>query len=289
MLAAPREFRPRLHKVLTILACALGSIGCASRGATTQRQSDFLLTSEQGYAGRGWIGIRIDTLPNGNGVRVTGTVPRSPATAAGIRPGDQLTQADGRALEDPDAFVRLIRSREPGSRLTLVGYRDGQSKVFDLKIESSPDENGVLERTLVNLPAPALDGLASLTDQAAPNWPSLRGHIVVLDFWAPWCGVCHLVTAELNRWQQRFGERVTVIGIAAGSVSQIARSAPRFNMQYRVLADPEERVARAFDAFAVPLVLVVDASGVVRAVSLGYSSLRLTKMEQLVERLLIPS
>ena len=289
MLAVAREFRSAWRIVAAVFACATGAVGCGTHSAAAHRQSDFALAPEQGYASRGWIGIRVDAAPNGQGVRVTGLVPRSPATAAGIRTGDRLVQADGRSFSDPEAFVRLIRSREPGTRLRLAGYRDGQSQVFDLRIEPSPDENGVLERTLVNLPAPALEGLASLSDEPAPNWASLRGHIVVLDFWAPWCGVCHLVTAELNRWQQRFGQRVTVIGIAAGSVAEISRSAPRFNMQYRVLADPDERVERAFDAFAVPLVLVVDASGVVRAVTLGYSSPRLTRMEQLVEKLLIPS
>ena len=287
----PREFQSRLHMVAAIVGSATVLIGCGTHGAadSARRRSDFQLTPDRSYSHRGWIGIRVGGLPNGTGVLVTGTVPRSPATAAGIHAGDQLMRADGRPVQGPEEFVRLIRSREAGTRLALTGSRDGKPQMFSLSIEESPDENGVLERTLVNLPAPALDGLKSLTTEAAPNWPSLRGRIVVLDFWAPWCGVCHLVTSELNRWQERFGDRVTVIGIASGSVTQIAQSAPRFHMQYRVVADPEERVIRAYDAFAVPLILVVDASGVVRAVSLGYSSLRLTEMEQLVQKLLAPS
>ena len=56
-----------------------------------------------------------------------------------------------------------------------------------------------------------------------------------------------------------------------------------------LFADPEGRVVKAYEAFAVPLVLVVDASGVVRAVTLGYSSQRLSKMEKLVEKLLVAS
>jgi thiol-disulfide isomerase/thioredoxin len=147
----------------------------------------------------------------------------------------------------------------------------------------------VLERTFLELPAPTLDGLASLSGEAAPSWSSLRGRIVVLDFWAPWCGVCHLISPELNRWQTRFGERLAVIGIAPGSVAQITQAAPHFHMQYQVFADPEERVIKAFDAFAVPLILVVDGAGVVRAISLGYSSQQLNKMERLVEKLLAPS
>ena len=289
-----REFQPYRLKFATILGGAI-LLGCGgnvstSKSAVLRQSDDFKLTSDTTYSHRGWIGIRVEKLPKGvAGAMVTGTVPRSPAATAGIRAGDRLTHAEGRPLNNPEDLVRLIRGLEPGMRLILEGSRGPDRKQFSLTIEPSPDENELLERTFVGQTAPALVGLASISGQAPPSWSSLRGRIVVLDFWAPWCGVCHLVTSELNRWQSRFGERMAVIGIAAGSVAQVALYAPRFHMLYAVVADPEERVARAFDAFAVPLVLVVDMEGVVRAISLGYSPQRLTKMEKLVEKLLTPS
>ncbi len=291
MLPVSRKFHWRRGKYATIL-CATIELACASNSPTTTgafgRQSDFQQGPVGANANRGWIGIRVEALPKG-GVLVTSTIPRSPAAAGGIRAGDHLMSAEGHVIDNPEDFVKLIRSQRPGTRLSLVGSRGSEARSFDLKIESSPDENGVLERTFLDLPAPPLDGLVSLAGEVAPSWSTLRGRIVVLDFWAPWCGVCHLISPELNRWQTRFGERLVVIGIAPGSVPQIAQSAPRFHMQYRVLADPGERVVRAFDAFAVPLVLVVDGDGVVRAVTLGYSSQQLNKMEKLVEKLLAPT
>ncbi len=291
ILPVPRQIQLGLLRCAMGLACVTAVLGCKPHGAASvaQQQADFVLTPEGNYLDRGWIGIRVDTMPNRRGVLVTKTFPRSPASSADIRAGDQLTQADGRPLQGARGLVELIRSRKPGSRLMLSGFRGGEPQAFDVRVENSPDENGLLERTLVNLPAPALDGLAPLTSEAAPSWALLRGRVVVLDFWAPWCGVCHLVATELNRWQQRFGERIAVIGIAAGPVADVAQSAPRFHMNYLVVADPDERVVSAYDALAVPLVLVVDSGGVVRAVSLGYSSVRLSKMEQLVEKLLVPS
>jgi peroxiredoxin len=148
------------------------------------------------------------------------------------------------------------------------------------------DKNAALERKFVGRAAPSLDGLVSIDQQRALGWSTLRGQVVVLDFWAPWCGVCHVVAEDLNRWRLRFGERLQVIGIAAGPVERVAAHALRFHMQYSIAADPHEKVSDAFDAFAVPLVVVVDASGVVRAITMGYSSPRMAKMEELVEQLL---
>jgi thiol-disulfide isomerase/thioredoxin len=119
----------------------------------------------------------------------------------------------------------------------------------------------------------------------APQWERLRGRVVVLDFWAPWCGVCHVVANELNSWQAEFGDRLQVIGIASAPVEDVTRLAPRFHMQYPIAADPHQTVLRAFDASAVPLVLVVDVNGVVRAITLGYSSARMAGMKQLVAQL----
>lgn len=272
-------------------ACALAALSCGSREparvATVNRNSDFRLTPSGTYANRGWVGIRVEPAPSGRGVLVSGTIPRSPAAAVGIRAGDVLNAAEGRTVSGTEDFVSLIQGRAPGTLLRLSGTRGTRAVSFELKVESSPDENGVLERILIGFPAPDLSGLVPLGEQSVPSWPSLRGRVVVLDFWAPWCGVCHMISPELNRWQQRFGEKLAVIGIAAGAVSEIAPHAPRFHMQYPVFADPDEQVVKAYEAFAVPLVVVVDASGVVRAVTLGYSSQRLSKMEKLVEQLLV--
>ena len=277
---------------IALAAAALVSLpGCAPRApssrSTVNRSSDFQLSANESYSHRGWLGVRVDTAPTGQGVLVSGTVPRSPAASAGIRTGDVLTAADGRPLSGPADFVKLIHGREPGTTLRLEGARGAERVSFLVKVEGSPDENGVLERILVGQPAPVLEGLEPLAEAAVPSWAALRGHVVVLDFWAPWCGVCHLVGAELNRWQERFGGKLTILGIAAGPLSEVAPHAPRFHMQYPLFADPEERVVNAYEAFAVPLVLVIDATGVVRAVTLGYSSQRLSKMETLIEKLLV--
>jgi peroxiredoxin len=106
-----------------------------------------------------------------------------------------------------------------------------------------------------------------------------------MDFWAPSYGVCHLVSSELNRWQAKWQDQIMVLGISAGSPAFVARHVQKFDMPYPVLADPHERVVDTFHASVVPLLVVVDQHGVVRAISLGYSAFSLSRMEQLVAQL----
>ncbi len=150
---------------------------------------------------------------------------------------------------------------------------------------ASLDPNSVLRRRFLGRPAPSLDGLVAIGDDSALRLRGLRGRVVERVFWAPWCGVCHMVADDLNQWQQEFGSRVQVIGISTGTAEQVSRFAPRLHMEYLVAADPEETVSKAFGASAVPMVFVIDPSGIVRAVHLGYSSARMSAMKQLVTQL----
>lgn len=280
----------RLRSWLLALVCsATAAPGCgpnASAKHAQQQKSDLLPAPHQNNATRGWIGILVATVGDGgSGVQVMGVVPDSPAALAGIAAGDSLLSTEERRFEGPDALVALIRSCTPGSLLRLQGRRAGATRTFEVSVQRAPDENAVLDRMFVGRPAPSLDGVVGIGDTATPSWQQLRGRVVVLDFWAPWCGVCHVVADDLNHWQHEFGQRLQVVGISAGTVEDVSRLAPRFHMQYPVAADPSEVVSTAFSASAVPLVVVVDATGVVRAIALGYSSARMSALKNIVAQL----
>jgi len=280
----------KLRSCLLALLCSAGvAPGCGPNASAKHPQlqkSDLPPAPHQDSATRGWIGIlAVAVAEGGSGVQVMGVVPDSPAASAGIAAGDFLLGTDKRPFDGPDALVALIRSSAPGSVMRFKGRRAGADRTFEVSVESAPDENTVLERMFVGRPAPSLDGVVGIGDNATPSWRQLRGRVVVLDFWAPWCGVCHVVAADLNHWQHEFGERLRVVGIATGTVEDVSRLAPGFHMEYLVAADPSEAVSTAFSASAVPLVVVVDATGVVRAVTLGYSSARMSAMKNIVAQL----
>ena len=272
-----------------LVVCGAAALGCGPNSSANhpqQQRSDLLPAPRQNNATRGWIGILVaGVADSGSGIQVMGVVPDSPAASAGIAAGDLLLGTNERTFDGPDALVALIRSSAPGSVLRFKGRRTGATRTFEVSVEPAPDENTVLERIFVGRPAPSLDGVVGVSDAAAPSWLQLRGRVVVLDFWAPWCGVCHVVADDLNRWQHEFGKRLQVVGIAAGTVEDVSRLAPQFHMEYLVAADPSEAVSTAFSASAVPLVVVVDAAGVVRAITLGYSSARMSAMKNIVAQL----
>jgi serine protease Do len=63
-----------------------------------------------------------------NGVLVQEIQPGGPADKAGLKPGDIITQIDGRGVKDGDDLVNEIASRRPGSTVRLGYVRDGKQE-----------------------------------------------------------------------------------------------------------------------------------------------------------------
>jgi serine protease Do len=84
---------------------------------------------------RGSIGIQFRPNLSGavnriygfkTGVLVQQVQPSGPADRAGLKPGDIITQVDGRPIKDGDDLVNEIASRKPGSSIRLGFIRDGK-------------------------------------------------------------------------------------------------------------------------------------------------------------------
>lgn len=96
---------------------------------------------------------------------------------------------------------------------------------------------------------------------------NLKGEkIVVLDFWASWCGPCIRAIPELNRIQKDYGERgVQVLGINIREKPSAVVSFKKKNMvKYQVLLDLKGTVAADYRVRGIPNLIVIDKDGVMQ-------------------------
>ena len=93
-----------------------------------------------------------------------------------------------------------------------------------------------------------------------------RGDVVVLTFWASWCGPCRGTLSDLNKLHDAVSEDETVVlGVNIDGDARLAASVVEsLDLLYPNLADSQQTVGRLYDVEQLPLTLLLDREGVVR-------------------------
>lgn len=92
-----------------------------------------------------------------------------------------------------------------------------------------------------------------------------EGKPTVLVFWASWCGPCRKEAPQIASVAAQYGTAVNVVGVNAGeSVAVAQRAAQGMGIQWPVFMDLKGQIQTLYKVNGIPLVLILDAEGVVR-------------------------
>jgi|SRR5450432_1112868 cytochrome c biogenesis protein CcmG, thiol:disulfide interchange protein DsbE len=128
-------------------------------------------------------------------------------------------------------------------------------------------------------PAPALD-LKDL-DGKPLKLDAYRGKVILLNFWATWCGPCRAEIPSLIELQKRYKDRLQVIGLAVDEEddSAVQKFAASESINYPVaMTPPEIRVAYG-GIMALPTVFVINPEGRIVQKHVGLFNPALYEME----------
>jgi thiol-disulfide isomerase/thioredoxin len=95
------------------------------------------------------------------------------------------------------------------------------------------------------------------------DWSSTHGHVVVLDFWASWCGPCHLEQPALNKLAAQWAPTgVVFLGVDLNDTDINGAAFERsYAVSYPSVNDASEVIASEYNVSAPPTVIIIDASG----------------------------
>ncbi|MGH9751743.1 MAG: redoxin domain-containing protein [Blastocatellia bacterium] len=147
--------------------------------------------------------------------------------------------------------------------------------------------------------APEL-AVAEWIDQEPVSLADLRGSVVLLDFWYEWCGPCRAAFPTLKGWSKKYRDKKFVLlgltelqGEIDGQVMTVQQELEflrKFKRQYGLpygFAIGDTRAnQRLYGVSAYPTAVLIDRRGVVRHISIGYSTVEMNNLQAMIEKLL---
>lgn len=134
-----------------------------------------------------------------------------------------------------------------------------------------------------NLPDPT-DRMRSLAD--------LRGHPVLINFWATWCPPCREEIPLLEKLQKQYAETgLRIVGIADDDPAKVKAYVGKMQIGYEILiaADGADKIARSMglDLIGLPASVMIDANG--KVVNYHMGELRPSEVHAFIHSALKPA
>lgn len=101
-----------------------------------------------------------------------------------------------------------------------------------------------------------------------------RGRVVMVNFWATWCGPCRQEMPHLNRLYEKYrASGFVLMGVNVDDDTRNAADvAAKLGLKFPVLLDTDKGVSKLYDLSTMPSTVLIDRDGKVRYVHRGYLS-----------------
>ena len=170
--------------------------------------------------------------------------------------------------------VRTVGSSLAGVPLHVLSSFEAVPVIqrLDDIVPLAADQQFLQDPPKVGDPAPDFELLNLKEDVVALK--QFRGRVVLIDFWASWCGPCRNPVGLLNHLHNGYGEKgLKILSINFGESREMAQRYVDANgILYEALLDSKNTTLQAYGVRALPHFLLIGHDGIILWEKTGYVS-----------------
>jgi cytochrome c biogenesis protein CcmG/thiol:disulfide interchange protein DsbE len=166
-------------------------------------------------------------------------------------------EIESKQRESDTQFRASLANKKPAA----LPRNKQESRAFPVSKRESDEDLVVPKlyaRSVRGQPAPQL-----FVEQWLTREPDRSGKFVLVDFWATWCGPCKRSIPHLNALQEKFRDKLVVIGLSNEPLEEL-RNPTLPKMNYFVGSDTQARTEGMLQVRGIPHTILIDPKGIVR-------------------------
>jgi peroxiredoxin len=179
--------------------------------------------------------------------------------------------------------IHVIRSTSPPESAALAALRDWKLKYAPEPVlpETGGESSPLLNKDAKTFKLPLLAG-------GDFDLAQEKGKVIVLDFWATWCGPCIKSLPDMIDQMSAFdAKKVRFIGVnQAEAKEQVKTFLETRGWKMEVVLDSNQRVGQSFGVEGIPHTVIIGPDGKVAYVKTGYEPDGAKKIAEMVNKLL---